>query len=242
LAVAIWSGQTYLDAGLGGRALLCVGAQAAAVGFAVLARRAFAAQASVWGLALLVPAGACAAFAAIGIQHAWNAAGDTPLGYLAALLIAALEPCLFVSAELVEELRAGQAKRRAEEAADDAAREAERLAAREHQRTLERMKAGAGAEVALPLKAAGPATRSRPRLVQTAAAVAGVAITGQAGLIEPPAVTEVANDAAARDAAALALIAQGVTTRNGLARQAGISKHRAAQLLDMHVQGWRRAA
>ena len=104
VAVGGFSVAAWVADGEPFRAILCAGAQALAIVCAILARRGFTGEMPAMGWLMVVVSGACAFWAAVGIEHAWESNGQHVETGMVAFL-AALEPILFLSAEHIKEGR-----------------------------------------------------------------------------------------------------------------------------------------
>ena len=242
VAVAAWSAGSYLVEGLPGRAIICVGAQFVGLALAILSRRAMASRAPVLGVALWVPAAACCAVAALGIQHAWTRQGGD-LVYAAALIVAAIELIVFVSADHVAEAEAAARRAQSMSARESEAEAAARAIEAEHRRRLELIQAGPVMASPEPVRqpTAQP-SRNRGRAAAAALALVPAAV-GCASA--PPAIISDATPGRSIDDVARDLIASGVTTRRALidgvraATNSGIGSGRAQEYLDRFSPGWR---
>jgi len=238
--VAVWSGGSYWEDELPGRAIVCVGAQALGLVLAILSRRALTSGAPVMGGLLWLPAAACCAVAALGIQHAWTRQGGDLL-YALALAVAAVELVAFVAIDHVADKEAMARAARAQAARDAAQASEEAAAQAAHNRAIELARAVPGA--AGPV-AGGSVVRPMRRLAQ--AAGTSIAVVAGAAGAEPAAYVSSAQPGRPIDELARELIAQGYTTRGGLINAvraatggAGLGSQRAERLLDEHAPGWR---
>lgn len=103
-AMACFSASAWLGEGSAFQAAACVGAQLIAVACALLCRRALTARMWLSAIASAVFATGCAYWAALGLQHAWEA-NSAPVGLPMIIFLAALEPALFLLAEHIKQGR-----------------------------------------------------------------------------------------------------------------------------------------
>lgn len=243
--VAAWSGGSYLADDLLGRAIVCVGAQALGLVLAILSRRALTSEAPVMGSLLWIPAGACCAVAALGIQHAWVRQGGE-LAYAVALAVAAVELVAFVSIDHVADKEAVARLTRSQAARDAAQASAEAVAQAAHNRAIELARAGQEPPASAPAHNGPSVVQPMRRLARAAVAASVGLASGGIAAAEPAAYASTAQPGRPLDDVARDLIVQGYTSRGGLitaVRAAtggpGIGSAKAERLLDEGAPGWR---
>lgn len=117
--VALYGAWGWLAASEPFKAILCLVAQGLANGNAVLARRAFAKDRPLMGLAALAMGAGCGAWSAISLHHAWTLDGSE-IHWAMTAFLALLEPVMFW---FVEEVKLAEKPASAMDLADEALRD-----------------------------------------------------------------------------------------------------------------------